>query len=202
MNRYNIRAKRLPNDVGHFRVAASPFAAIQTQLTALDFSHNFPMAASHVKHLLKLQQQLRDLLLKGGFDIRKWRSNSSAVMEEIPQELHDPSHVKFLTVASPRTYTALTLMEQTTMDANRASSDAASASVLSARHITPELHTICYVVTPTSPDWIEDRFSSCSTDCGVTAWILRFLNNIQACKKQTKLNLSVFLFLDELKTAV
>ena len=66
---------------------------------------------------------------------------------------------------------------------------------------TSELQTICCVVTPTSPEWIEDSFSSCSTVCGVTAWILRFLNNIQACKKQTHLNFSVFHFLDELKTA-
>ena len=98
-----------------FGVAASPFAAIQTlQQTTLEFVHDYPMATSHVKtsfyvddflteaatpqDALKLQQQLRDLFLKRVFDLQKWRSNSSAVTEEIPEELHDPSHVKSLTV--------------------------------------------------------------------------------------------------------
>ena len=66
----------------------------QLLMSTIFYVDNFLAEADTPQDLLKLQQQLRDLLLKRGFDIRKWRSNSSAVMEEIPQELHDPSLVK------------------------------------------------------------------------------------------------------------
>ena len=40
---------------------------------------------------------LRTLLLKGGFDLRKWRSSSTKVMDSIPEDLHEPSQLKALT---------------------------------------------------------------------------------------------------------
>ena len=49
---------------------------------------------------------------------------------------------------------------------------------------TSELKAVCHAVTPTSPDWIEDRYSSFTTLCRITAWSLRFVSNIRACKKQ------------------
>ena len=106
-----------------FGVAASAFVAIQSlQQTATDFTSEYPLASKHVfksfyvdaclggaestKDALQLQQQLRSLLLKGGFDLRKWRSSSSEVMQSIPTDLHESIPVKELleeaTVDSPK----------------------------------------------------------------------------------------------------
>ncbi len=50
--------------------------------------------ADSTQEAIQLQQQLRSLLLKGGFDLRKWRSSSSEVMQSIPTELHEAIPVK------------------------------------------------------------------------------------------------------------
>ena len=52
--------------------------------------------ASTPEDALQLQQHLRALLLKGGFDLRKWLSNSSQVLSAIPTELHEQSQTKTL----------------------------------------------------------------------------------------------------------
>ena len=97
-----------------FGVAASSYVAVQTlQQTAHDFGHLFPEAKNHVlssfyvddclagadstQEAMKLHSQLRDLLLKGGFDLKKWRSSSSDVMNHIDTSLHDPSELTPLT---------------------------------------------------------------------------------------------------------
>ena len=97
-----------------FGVSASAFVAIKPlQQTANDHGHQYPIAASHVfksfyvddclagpdtpDEALELHQELRNLLLKRGFNLRKWRSSSTKVMESIPNELHDPSHLKGIT---------------------------------------------------------------------------------------------------------
>ncbi len=83
------------------------------QQTAHDHCHSYPLAKDHVyksfyvddcpagadspQEALELQNQLRNLLLKGGFDLRKWRSSSSEIMRSIPVELHEPSSLKDLT---------------------------------------------------------------------------------------------------------
>ncbi len=96
-----------------FGVAASPFAAIRTlQQVAADFGADYPLASPHVsksfyvddflagaqttEEAISLQEQLRTLLLKGGFQLRKWRSNSEQVMDTIPTDLHEPSQQKML----------------------------------------------------------------------------------------------------------
>ena len=66
-----------------FGVAASPYVAVQAlQLTCHDFGHLFPKAKNHVlssfyvdgadsmEKALELHSQLRNLLLKGGFELR------------------------------------------------------------------------------------------------------------------------------------
>jgi len=80
-----------------FGIAASPFLAVQAlQQTAHKFGSEFPLAYSHVfdsfyvddclagadtpEQALELHKQLRELLNKGGFDLRKWRSSSSTVV--------------------------------------------------------------------------------------------------------------------------
>lgn len=82
---------------------SSPFLAIKTlaQL-ADDEGHDFPQAAevlkkhtyvddvitgaSTVEDALQLQQQLISLLQRGGFELRKWSSNSYQLLEALPQE--------------------------------------------------------------------------------------------------------------------
>ena len=100
-----------------FRIAASPYAAVQAlQQSASDFGKDYPLAKDHVANLfyvddclagadtpqeaVELQQQLRELLLQGGFDLRKWRSSSSTVMQAIPTNFHKPSQQKTLTEES------------------------------------------------------------------------------------------------------
>ena len=97
-----------------FGVAASHFAAVQAlQQTATDFGKKYPLASTHVltsfyvndslvgadtpQEAAQLQQQLRALLLKGGFDLHRWRSSSTTVMDSIPKDLHSHlSQVKLL----------------------------------------------------------------------------------------------------------
>ena len=83
------------------------------QQTAHDFGEEFTLAKPHIfssfyvddclagadspENAIKLQQQLRNLLQKGGFDLRKWKSNSQIVLDSIPATLHDPAQVKALT---------------------------------------------------------------------------------------------------------
>ena len=43
------------------------------------------------------QQQTRALLLKGGFDLRKWKSSSSTILESIEPSLREKLHVQDLT---------------------------------------------------------------------------------------------------------
>ncbi len=97
-----------------FGVASSPYLAVQAlQQTAHDFGDSFPLAKSHVlssfyvddllagantpEEALQLQQQLRQLLLKGGFDLRKWRSSSTQVLQNIDTTLHEKIPTKSLT---------------------------------------------------------------------------------------------------------
>ena len=46
--------------------------------------------ADDVQAAKSLYQGLRNLLLKAGFDLKKWRSSSSEVLDSIPQELQEP----------------------------------------------------------------------------------------------------------------
>ena len=90
-----------------FGVASSPYLAVRTlQQTATDFGSDVPNASWHVNHsfyiddllggadnvegALKLYQDLREMLSKGGFLLRKFRSSSSDVLREIPEELLEP----------------------------------------------------------------------------------------------------------------
>ena len=88
------------------------------QQTADDHGLDFPCAKDHVyksfyvddslagadthQEASKLQQQLRSLLLKVRFNLRKRRSSSTAGMESIPQELHVSSQVKGITMETSK----------------------------------------------------------------------------------------------------
>ena len=90
-----------------FGVASSPYLAEKTlQQTVTDFGSEITNASWHVTHsfyvddllggadsvedALSLFHDLRKMLSKGGFDLRKFRSSSSDVLRGIPKELQEP----------------------------------------------------------------------------------------------------------------
>ena len=86
-----------------FGVTCSPFLAITTLFKIVeDFGESAPLASRHVRDsmyvddllaggdtvedVLKLYQEMRELLLKGSFNMVKWRSSSPEVLCKIPDE--------------------------------------------------------------------------------------------------------------------
>ena len=89
-----------------FGVTSSPYLAIKTLLqTATDFGQSYPEAQKHVresfyvddffggadteKEAIVLRKQISEVLSKGGFNIKKWRSSSKTVLKSIPAELQE-----------------------------------------------------------------------------------------------------------------
>ena len=90
-----------------FGMASSPYLAVQTlQQASLDFGQEFPVAQQHlnqsfyvddllggsdsVEGAVDLCTQLRSILTKVGFTLRKFRSSSAAVLSQIPESLIEP----------------------------------------------------------------------------------------------------------------
>ena len=90
-----------------FGVRPSPYVAVRAlQQAAVDFGtpgsieqwhlHNsfyvddLLAGADDPKAAIKLYQSLRELLLKAGFELKKWRSSSSEVLDSIPSDLQEP----------------------------------------------------------------------------------------------------------------
>ncbi|XP_054259368.1 uncharacterized protein LOC128984109 [Macrosteles quadrilineatus] len=91
---------------------SSPYLAIKTLMQlAEDEGDAFPQASHSLRHhtyvddiitgadsveaALELQDQLIQLLHRGGFELRKWASNSSALLEKFPSEhLETPSFLQ------------------------------------------------------------------------------------------------------------
>ena len=89
-----------------FGIRCSPYLAVRSlQQTAEDFSSpetkeyyhiynsfyvdDLLAGADDMETAVSLYQGLRTLLLKAGFDLRKWRSSSTEVLESIPTELQE-----------------------------------------------------------------------------------------------------------------
>ena len=94
-----------------FGVSASPYLAVRTlQQTAEDHGEEYPNVTHHIRtsfyvddflggantiqEAVELFNHLREVLLKGGFNLCKWRSSSSEVLQAIPPELQEKSHIK------------------------------------------------------------------------------------------------------------
>ena len=90
-----------------FGVAASPYLAVRTlQQAAEDHGAHFPVASWHIlnsfyvddllggadteEQAIALFEELREILGKGGFQLRKWRSSSAKVIDHIPDSLLEP----------------------------------------------------------------------------------------------------------------
>lgn len=89
-----------------FGLSCSPYLAIRTLLQlAEDEGYNFPAAAAILKKncfvdnifgghseeegLIQLQKELIQLLQKGGFELRKWASNSPQLLANLPVEYYE-----------------------------------------------------------------------------------------------------------------
>ena len=90
-----------------FGVTASPYLAVKTlQQVARDFGSSLPQASYHIENsfyvddffggadnpqeAIALQEDTRSILSHAGFQLRKWRSSSSKVLEKIPSEILEP----------------------------------------------------------------------------------------------------------------
>ena len=104
-----------------FGVTSSPYVAVKVlQQTATDHCKPNSLVHYHVhnsfyvddllagaddeKSALRLQQDLRKVLAKGGFQLRKWRSSSSAVLSKIPAELLETVPAKEMVDAHSSAY--------------------------------------------------------------------------------------------------
>ncbi len=87
-----------------FGVSSSSFAAnMAVKQNAMDYAQEYPLAASAVHESFyvddgltgadsldeatKLQEQLQELFARGGFLLRKWKSNDPAVLQRLPATL-------------------------------------------------------------------------------------------------------------------
>ena len=101
-----------------FGVSSSPYLAIRAlQQTAHDFGHQYPVArplvseafyaddlltsADTPEQVLHIYKQLRAILLKGGFDLRKWRSSSPTVLASIDPSVRETIPIQDLTDNQP-----------------------------------------------------------------------------------------------------
>lgn len=101
-----------------FGVSISSFAAnMAIKQNAVDYSHEFPLAAEAVQKsfyvddcltgaanprlAMMLQQQLTNLFSHGGFILRKWNSNDLCVLRSIPENLRDSREV-LRSMSTPR----------------------------------------------------------------------------------------------------
>ena len=104
-----------------FGVTSSPYVAVKVlQQTAADHCQPDSLAHYHIHNsfyvddllagsddedsALQLHQDLRQVLAKGGFQLRKWRSSSSTVLSHIPAELQEAMPDKDLVDAHSSAY--------------------------------------------------------------------------------------------------
>ena len=117
-----------------FGVSASPFLAVRTlQQTADDHGEEYPKATQHIRHsfyvddylggadnpeeAVLLFNQLRKILQKGGFQLRKWRTSSKEVISHIPKDLQESNPVKDSTAINSQTQSkALGLLWDSNLD--------------------------------------------------------------------------------------
>ena len=104
-----------------FGVSASPYLAIRTMYQiAADHGEGYPDATHHIKDSFYVDDflggantpeeatilfdQIRSILLEGGFNLCKWRSSSPVVLQHIPTELHEKCLVKDVTSPQAQTH--------------------------------------------------------------------------------------------------
>ena len=114
-----------------YGTTSAPYLAIRVlQQLASDEEKNFPQASNILRSdtyvddvisgaddfdtVLKLQQQLCSLLQSGGFRLRKWNSNSTNLLQHIPEE--DREKKELFSIHQPNMAKALGIYWDTTND--------------------------------------------------------------------------------------
>ena len=104
-----------------FGISSSPYLAIRTlQQTAKDHGQEYPIVQSHVSdsfyvddflggastssEATNLLHDMREVLLKGNFNLCKWRSSSPSVLKDLPDYLIELSLIKKDTAAHTLTH--------------------------------------------------------------------------------------------------
>ena len=104
-----------------FGVSASPYLAVRTlQQTAEDHGEDYPNVTSHIENsfyvddflggantsqeAITLYNDIRSILLKGGFNLCKWRTSSSEVLDHIPLDLQEKCLIKDVTTPQAQTH--------------------------------------------------------------------------------------------------
>ena len=117
-----------------FGVSASPFLAVRTlHQTADEHGEDYPKATQHIKNsfyvddflggadnteeAVLLFHQIREILQKGGFQLRKWRTSSQEVLNRIPADLQETNPIKDSTAVNSQTHSkALGLLWDSNLD--------------------------------------------------------------------------------------
>ena len=103
-----------------FGISSSPFLAIRTlQQIVVDHGENYPEASHHIlssfyvddflggahstEEAMRLFHDLRWILGKGNFQLKKWRSSSAQVLRQIPEDLLEKDPVKDSTATNSQT---------------------------------------------------------------------------------------------------
>ena len=159
-----------------FGVSASPFLAVRTlHQTAVDHGEGYPEATQHIQgsfyvddylggadspeDAIRLFNEIREILQKGGFQLRKWRSSSTEVLSQIPKDLQESDPVKQSTAINPATQSkALGLLWDSSLDVMSPAIYSNSASSPTKRGLTSAIFKTYDVLGWISPTILQMKF--------------------------------------------
>ena len=159
-----------------FGVSASPFLAVRTlHQTAVDHGEGYPEATQHIQgsfyvddylggadtpeDAIRLFKEIRGILQKGGFQLRKWRSSSTEVLSQIPKDLQESDPVKQSTAINPATQSkALGLLWDSSLDVMSPAIYSNSASSPTKRGLTSAIFKTYDVLGWISPTILQMKF--------------------------------------------
>ena len=159
-----------------FGVSASPFLAVRTlHQTAVDHGEGYLEATQHIQgsfyvddylggadspeDAIRLFNEIREILQKGGFQLRKWRSSSTEVLSQIPKDLQESDPVKQSTAINPATQSkALGLLWDSSLDVMSPAIYSNSASSPTKRGLTSAIFKTYDVLGWISPTILQMKF--------------------------------------------
>ena len=159
-----------------FGVSASPFLAVRTlHQTAEDHGEGYPEATQHIKdsfyvddylggadspeEATRLFKEIREILQKGGFQLRKWRSSSPQVLSQIPKDLQESDPVKQSTALNPATQSkALGLLWDSHLDVMSPAIYSNTASSPTKRGLTSAIYKTYDVLGWIAPTTLQMKF--------------------------------------------
>ena len=143
--------------------------------TAADHGEGYPEATQHIQgsfyvddylggadspeDAIRLFNEIREILQKGGFQLRKWRSSSTEVLSQIPKDLQESDPVKQSTAINPATQSkALGLLWDSSLDVMSPAIYSNSASSPTKRGLTSAIFKTYDVLGWISPTILQMKF--------------------------------------------